>query len=46
MQKPKDSQIQKVVIDKEDKIATPVVIEEEEETFWKKLMNDIRNILD
>lgn len=46
MQKPKDSQIQKVVINKEDKIATPVVIEAEEKTFFEKLINDIRNILD
>lgn len=46
MQKPKDSQIQKVVINKKDKIATPVVIEDEEKTFFEKLINDIRNILD
>lgn len=46
MQKPKDSQIQKVVVGKEDKISTPVVIENEEKTFFEKLINDIRNILD
>ncbi len=46
MQKPKDSQIQKVVVGKEDKISTPVVIEKEEKTFLEKLINDIRNILD
>lgn len=47
MQKPKDSQIQKVVIEKKDKIATPVVITEDvKESFWDKFVKDIVNILD
>ncbi len=46
MQKPKDSQIQRVVVEKEDKISTPVVIEEEENSFWDNLVNDVLNILD
>lgn len=46
MQKPKDSQIQKIAVEKEDKISTPVIIEEEEKSFFEKLMNDIINILD
>lgn len=46
MQKPKDSQIRKVVVPKKDKISTPVVIEEEKENFWGSLLNDIMNILD
>lgn len=47
MQKPKESQIKKVIIEKTDKIATPMVEEKEEEiSFWKKLMNDIRHIID
>lgn len=46
MQKPKESQIQRIVIDKEDKISAPVVIEEEEKTFLERLWNDIKNILD
>ena len=47
MQKPKDSQIQRVVVEKEDKISTPVVIaEEDDESFWSNFLNDIVNILD
>lgn len=46
MQKPKDSQVQRVVVEKEDKISTPVVIEEEENSFWDNLVNDVLNILD
>ena len=47
MQKPKESQIRKVVIEKEDKIATPVVIAEEEETsFWKSLWSDLVHLID
>ncbi len=46
MQKPKDSQIRKVVVPKKDKISTPVVIEEEKENFWSSLLNDMINILD
>ncbi len=47
MQKPKDSQIVKIAYDKQDKISTPVVIEEEkEESFLEKLLNDLRNLID
>ena len=48
MQKPKESQIRKIVVEKEDKIATPVVVsvEEEETNFWKNVVNDIMHILD
>lgn len=47
MQKPKESQIQKVSVGKQDKIITPVnIIEEEEESFIEKLAKDIRKILD
>lgn len=46
MQKPKDSQIHRISVDKRDKISTPVVIEEEEESFFENLLNDILNILD
>lgn len=47
MQKPKDSQIQKVCIGKQDKIILPIEIEEEkEEGLMEKLAKDIRKILD
>lgn len=46
MQKPKESQIQRIVVQKEDKISTPVVIEEEKTSFWDNLVNDVLNILD
>lgn len=46
MQKPKESQIRKIVVEKEDKISTPVTIEKEEKTFFDNLINDIVNILD
>lgn len=47
MQKPKESQIKKVVIEKSDKISTPIMItEEKENSFWKNLLNDIVHIID
>lgn len=46
MQKPKDSQIKKIVINKEDKISTPVVIETEDDSTLSRFLHDIRNILD
>ena len=46
MQKPKDSQIKRIVVTKEDKISTPVVIESEESSFLSNLWHDIVNILD
>lgn len=47
MQKPKESQIQKISIGKQDKIITPVVVEEEQEDgIIAKIAKDIRKILD
>ena len=47
MQKPKDSQIVRIAFDKQDKISTPVVInEEKEESFFEKLWNDLKNLID
>lgn len=47
MQKPKESQIRKVVIQKSDKIATPLVEEKTEEvSFWEKVKSDISHIID
>ena len=46
MQKPKDSQIKRIIVTKEDKISTPVVIESEESSFLSNLWHDIVNILD
>lgn len=42
MQKPKDSQIQKINVKKQDKITTPIEIkEEEEEGIFTKVLNDL-----
>ena len=46
MQKPKESQIQRIYVKKEDKISTPVVIEEEENSFWDNLIDDLLNLID
>lgn len=47
MQKPKETQIQKVSIGKQDKIILPVEItEQEEKGFLENLINDISKILD
>ncbi len=47
MQKPKDSQIQKITVKKYDKITTPIEIkEEEEESLFRTIINDIVKILD
>ena len=47
MQKPKSSQIQKLTIEKEDKITTPIEIKEEkEETTFQKILNDVIKVLD
>ena len=47
MQKPSDDQIVRINYDKQDKIATPVVIEEEKELgFWNRLFNDLLNLVD
>ncbi len=47
MQKPVESQIVRIAYDKQDKISTPVVIdEEEEESFLEKLFNALKNLID
>ena len=47
MQKPKTAQIQKIVIEKEDKITTPIEIKEEvKETSFSKIVENLLKILD
>ena len=47
MQKPSNSQIQYVHVDKQDKITTPVSISEEQEMNWfESLIYEIRKIID
>ena len=46
MQKPKESQIQRIYVKKEDKISTPIVIEEEENSFLDNLVDDLLNLID
>ena len=47
MQKPDEKQIVRIAYDKQDKISTPIIIEEENESsFWTKLFNDLRSIID
>lgn len=46
MQKPKESQIQRIYVEKEDRISTPIVIDEEEDSFWDNLINDFLNLID
>ena len=46
MQKPKESQIQRIYVEKEDGITTPIIIEEEKTTFLDKLINDVLNLID
>lgn len=47
MQKPKESQVQRITIGKQDKIILPVdITEEEEESFLETLINDIKKIID
>lgn len=47
MQKPSENQIVRIHYDKQDKIATPVLIEEEKEIgFWNRLFNDLLNLVD
>ena len=46
MQKPKESQIQRIYVEKEDRITTPIVIEEEKNSFLDKLINDVLNLID
>ena len=46
MQKPKESQIQRIYVKKEDKISTPIVIEEEENSFLENLVDDLLKLID
>ncbi len=47
MQKPTNSQIQYVSVEKQDKITTPVTIEESTEASWfENIMREIRKIVD
>lgn len=46
MQKPTESQIQRIYVEKEDRITTPIVIEEEETSFMDKIINDVLNLID
>lgn len=46
MQKPKESQIQRIYVEKEDRITTPIVIEEEKMSFLDKIINDVLNLID
>lgn len=47
MQKPKESQIVRITYEKQDKISTPIeIIEEEEDSFWDRLLNDLKNLID
>ena len=44
MQKPQDSQIMYINVEKQDKIFTPVITEEEETSWFSGLMEKIANI--
>lgn len=47
MQKPDDNQIVRIAYDKQDKISAPIVISEDSEpSFWEKLFNDLKNLID
>ena len=47
MQKPSDTQIVRIAYEKQDKISTPIVISEEKESsFFDKLLNDLKNLID
>lgn len=47
MQKPKESQIVRIAYEKHDKISTPIIIDEEEDSsFLSRLFNDLRNLID
>ncbi len=47
MQKPKESQIVRIAYEKRDKISTPIIIDEEEDSsFLSRLFNDLRNLID
>ena len=47
MQKPDEKQIVRIAYDKQDKISTPIVIDEDNEpNFFEKLFNDLRHLVD
>ena len=47
MQKPLESQIVRIAYDKQDKISTPIVINEDEESnFFERLLHDLKNLID
>ncbi|MBQ9315021.1 MAG: septum formation initiator family protein [Clostridia bacterium] len=47
MQKPDEKQIVRIAYDKQDRISTPIVVNEESEpSFFEKLFNDLKNIID
>lgn len=47
MQKPNESQIVRIAYEKHDKISTPIIIDEEEDSsFFSRLFNDLRNLID
>ena len=47
MQKPNESQIVRIAYEKRDKISTPIIIDEEEDSsFSSRLFNDSRNLID
>ena len=47
MQKPNESQIVRIAYEKRDKISTPIIIDEEEDSsFLSRLFNDLRNLID
>lgn len=47
MQKPNESQIVRIAYEKRDKISTPIIIDEEEDSsFFSRLFNDLRNLID
>ena len=47
MQKPNESQIVRIAYEKRDKISTPIIIDEEEDSsFFSRLFNDLRNLSD
>lgn len=47
MQKPNESQIVRIAYEKRDKISTPIIIDEEEDSsFLSRLFNDLRKLID
>lgn len=47
MQKPDEKQIVRIAYDKQDRISTPIDIEEEnEQGFFEKIFNDLKNLVD